>query len=293
MVYKRFYDAKEFYDATFSILSKHEAQNAIPLGNAVIGKKGGEPDGWRNPKNWYMSTVSDDAGNIRLVSIMTPPYNITMYETDNLPDEEALQCLCEHIFCENVDIPGVTSENSLAERFAKIYTEKMDMEYRVHKNMRVYVLQEVNKEIPLIGTVRKAEKRDLCFLPYWRREFNADCDLGSQNFGEAVEDIERAIDHKMLYVLEDNGVPVSMVSALREIISGRYVGMVYTPPYFRENGYASSCVAQVSQKLLAMGYSYVSLFTDLANPISNSIYQKIGYKPICDYNELQFIKRNL
>lgn len=79
-----------------------------------------------------------------------------------------------------------------------------------------------------------------------------------------------------------------MASALREIITGRCIGMVYTPPYFRKSGYASSCVAQVSKLVLDMGYKYASLFTNLANPISNSIYQKIGYKPICDYNELVF-----
>ncbi len=289
MTYKRFYDAKAFYDATYSILLKHEAQNSLPLGNVVIGNNGGEPDGWRNTENWVMSTVSDDAGKILLVSIMTPPYNITMYETDNLPNDEALNCLCDNIFKDNIKVPGITSENVLAERFAKIYTNKMNMKYKVHENMRIYILNEVNKDIPIIGHLRKAEKRDMCFLPYWHNGFNSDCDLGSQDLNEAVKNIERAIEHGMLFILEDNGVPVTMAAAQREIINGRCVGLVYTPPYFRKNGYATSCVAQVSQKVLDMGYRYVSLFTDLSNPTSNSIYQKIGYRPVCDYNEVRFV----
>lgn len=292
MIYKRFCDAKEFYDATFSILLKHEAQNSLPLGNIVVGNNGGEPNGWRDTRYWYMSTVSDNAGNIQLISIMTPPFNITMYETDNLPNDEALECLRDNILKENLNVPGITSENKLADRFSKIYTEKMNMEYTIHKNMRIYILREVNKNISLIGNIRKAENKDLCFLPYWHNGFSADCDLGSQNYSDAVMAVERAINHKMLYLLEDNGMPVSMASALREIINGRCVGMVYTPPYLREKGYASSCVAQVSQTILDMGYKYVSLFTDLSNPISNSIYQKIGYMPVCDYNEMQFKKLN-
>ncbi|MFZ7132177.1 MAG: GNAT family N-acetyltransferase [Eubacteriales bacterium] len=288
MIYKRFYDAKEFYNETFNILKKHEAQNSLPLGNVVIGNNGGESDGWRNTKNWYMSTVSDISGYVQLVSIMTPPFNITMYETDNLPNDEALNCLCDNIFKDNIEIPGIISEKKLAERFSKTYIKKMNMEYKVLRNMRIYILNKVNN-IPLIGSVRKAEKKDLYYLPYWNIGFNNDCNLGSQNFSDAVINIERAINHEMLYVLEDRGMPVSMASALREIINGRCIGMVYTPPYFRKSGYASSCVAQSSQRVLDMGYKYVSLFTDLSNPISNSIYQKIGYKPICDYNEVQFI----
>ncbi len=30
------------------------------------------------------------------------------------------------------------------------------------------------------------------------------------------------------------------------------------------------------------------LFTDLSNPTSNSIYQKIGYRPVCDFTEYIF-----
>jgi predicted GNAT family acetyltransferase len=30
------------------------------------------------------------------------------------------------------------------------------------------------------------------------------------------------------------------------------------------------------------------LFTDLANPTSNSIYQKIGYRPVFDICEIEF-----
>lgn len=237
MKYKHFKDAKEFYNATYSVLLKHEAQNSLPLGNVVIGNNGGEPDGWRNTANWYMSTVSDDTGNILLVAIMTPPFNITLYETDNLPNDNALDCLCKNIFEEKVAVPGVTSENKLAERFAQAYTNLMGTTYNVHKNMRIYTLDKVYESVLLIGTVRKAEKKDLYFLPYWNVGFNTDCDLGNQNLEDALTNVSRAINHNSLFVLEDNGIPVSMASTLREIITGRCVGGVYTPPYFRNNGY--------------------------------------------------------
>ena len=63
---------------------------------------------------------------------------------------------------------------------------------------------------------------------------------------------------------------------------------MYTPPEYRRKGYASSCVAALSKTLLDKGYQYCFLFTDLANPTSNSIYQKIGYKPVCNVSNLKF-----
>jgi hypothetical protein len=66
------------------------------------------------------------------------------------------------------------------------------------------------------------------------------------------------------------------------------VGPVYTPPERRGRGYATSLVAQISQQLLASGRQFCTLFTDLANPTSNSIYQKIGYRPVGDYTVYRF-----
>jgi hypothetical protein len=66
------------------------------------------------------------------------------------------------------------------------------------------------------------------------------------------------------------------------------VGPVYTPPERRGRGYATACVAALSQTILDEGWAFCTLFTDLANPTSNSIYQKIGYHPVCDFAEYRF-----
>jgi predicted GNAT family acetyltransferase len=91
-----------------------------------------------------------------------------------------------------------------------------------------------------------------------------------------------------MYILEDGGVPVSMAGSSRQLPRGRAVGPVYTPPYLRGRGYATASVALLSRIILEKGNDYCALFTDLANPVSNSIYQKIGYQPICDFREIKF-----
>jgi hypothetical protein len=110
------------------------------------------------------------------------------------------------------------------------------------------------------------------------------------NIPENAETYLTRIAQKKIYVLEEHGTPVSMAGAAREMQSVCGVDHVYTPPYFRKKGYAASCVAQLSQMILNRGFSKCVLYTDLAaNPTSNNIYQKIGYRPICDSVMLKFI----
>jgi predicted GNAT family acetyltransferase len=69
------------------------------------------------------------------------------------------------------------------------------------------------------------------------------------------------------------------------------VTLVYTPPSRRGRGYASACVAALSAMLLGGGRRFCYLFTDLANPTSNRIYAKIGYRPVCDVDVYRFERR--
>jgi predicted GNAT family acetyltransferase len=67
------------------------------------------------------------------------------------------------------------------------------------------------------------------------------------------------------------------------------IGPVYTPPALRKRGYASALTAALSQELLDSGRKFCFLFTDLANPTSNRIYQQIGYQAVCDVDEYRFV----
>jgi len=46
--------------------------------------------------------------------------------------------------------------------------------------------------------------------------------------------------------------------------------------------------AEATAAALAGGAGHVALYTDLANPTSNSIYQAIGYRPDHDAEERSF-----
>lgn len=285
MTFKFYNDVKNLYKDTYNILVRHEAQNVIPLGNIIIGNEGKDKSDWRDPAKWFMAAVSDDTG-ILLTAVMTPPHNLTLYATNNKNNEAALHCLLNGITEREVHIPGVMAENSLAELFAKLYSKERGINYTIRTNQRIYELSEVNVEFLKNKTVRLATEKDMCFLPYWIRGFYGDCFGDSLATGNNIENYLYALNR--LYILEDEGTPVTMAKISRELQTVCVVSLVYTPPYFRGKGYATSCVAAVSQIGLDKGFKKCVLYADLDNPTSNSIYMKIGYNPICDSIEIKF-----
>jgi predicted GNAT family acetyltransferase len=281
-------DIRSFYRDTHELLLRHEAQNVIILGNTIIGNAGTDKTGWRDTANWFMATVSDDSG-ITLTALVTPPFNVTLYATDNRTDEEALACLIHGMKDTGVAIPGVMSERSLAERFAESYAGIRGVKRSVGKSLRLYELTKVNPEITVNGSLRLARESDMAFLPYWLEGFHSDCFGESPLVKQEAAYYQHEIDAKKVYILEDRGVPVSIAKITRELQSLCGIGFVYTPPYFRRKGYATSCVAALSRLCLERGFTKCVLYTDLANPVSNSIYQKIGYLPISDSSDIKFV----
>jgi predicted GNAT family acetyltransferase len=199
-----------------------------------------------------------------------------------------LNCLIDGL--KDREIPGVTTEKNLAEYFAKEYALRKEITCNTTMSQRIYELTAVNPDIQEVGTVRLLDEKDIHFFPYWAEAFYAAGSYGQTEMSipQDADPYLYRIASKKIYILEDNGIPVSMAGYTREMQTAIGVAFVYTPPYERGKGYATSIVAQISQLALDKGFTKCVLYTDLANPISNSIYQKIGYMPICDSLQLKF-----
>jgi predicted GNAT family acetyltransferase len=113
----------------------------------------------------------------------------------------------------------------------------------------------------------------------WAAEFHREAD-GDKPPPMYRELYRERIQQGSVYLWE-NGVPVSMAVSARPTRNGITVGTVYTPPEQRSYGYATSCVASLCKELLGE-YKFCVLYTDLSNPVSNSIYIRIGFKEYCD-----------
>jgi predicted GNAT family acetyltransferase len=134
--------------------------------------------------------------------------------------------------------------------------------------------------------MRIATESDLELVIDWVWKFESEA-VGHEDIEAARETaINRILDGEIFLWEADH--PVSMAAIGRPTPHGITISLVYTPPELRGRGYAISCVATLSQLQLDSGKSFCTLFTDITNPTSNEIYQRIGYKPVCDFNEYIF-----
>ena len=279
-------NVKTFYNDVYEVLLQNESQNMLILGNLLIGYEGKDTFDWRNADNWVMATVSNE-DNIRLVALMTPPFGITLYAVDSTVDEGIVKCLVHGLLDAKILVPSVVTEKSLAETFASIYCNIRGTTPNIAMSQRIYELRAVNPEIPKIGNFRTSREQDLSFLPFWMSDFYKAAYI-VKPVEDSIEQYRYQISGGNLYILEDNGMPVSMVKITRQTPNVAGIGFVYTPPYLRGKGYTSSVTAHLSQLCLDKGLASCVLYTDLTNPTSNSIYQKIGYVPVCDSLEIKF-----
>jgi predicted GNAT family acetyltransferase len=81
---------------------------------------------------------------------------------------------------------------------------------------------------------------------------------------------------------------VSMATTTSVISGMSRIAPVYTPPEHRGHGYGSAVTADAARWALDHDAEHVLLFTDLANPVSNSIYQRIGFVPVADALDVTF-----
>jgi predicted GNAT family acetyltransferase len=148
---------------------------------------------------------------------------------------------------------------------------------------RVFEIREVRPlPWPVPGKLRLADEMDLRTVGPWVAAFNAEAHVTVSAGPDAVA--RERIREERLFVWDD-GQLVSMAAQGSQTPSGAGINLVYTPPTFRRRGYASACVAALSSHLLATGHAYCCLFTDLANPTANTIYQRIGYRPVCEMSD--------
>ncbi len=119
----------------------------------------------------------------------------------------------------------------------------------------------------------------------WFGAFAAEVGVDFHNNAGAVD---RRIADGTLHVWEAQGRPAAFAGRSPVIAGMSRIGPVFTPPELRGRGYASAATAAASAHALALGAQEVLLYTDLANPTSNSIYRKLGYEPVEDCLSLNF-----
>jgi uncharacterized protein len=236
----------------------------------------------------YFATV-EDGSRVLGASMRTAPFQLHLSHME----PACIPVLAADVLDTFGAIPSVVGEVSLSQTFADEWSRLTGLGYRVGVATRLFQLRSVRPVKEADGAFRRAQPGDRDLLVEWLSAFDAEA-LSHTTRQRDREQIEAEIDLDLqggprgIYVWEDVDQVVSMAGYSGPTPNGIRVLHVYTPPELRGQGYATTCVAALSQKLLEGGRKFVFLFTDLANPTSNHIYQEIGYEPVCDLTEFVF-----
>jgi predicted GNAT family acetyltransferase len=222
-------------------------------------------------------------GNAVAAALMTPPHNLLL----SRQPPEAIRALVDELAKESVQLPGVMAENGVARLFAELWSRSTSVCARLRMGMPLHVCTEVAWCERADGEFHPADADDVPLLSAWRTAFEEDV-FDHRVTLEPEPIVRQFIDDRSLFVWTDSGEVVSSAAVSRPTRTGIAVSYVYTPPEFRGRGYATSCVAELTARQLRAGRQFCCLYTDLANPTSNAIYAKIGYRPVCNSEWWEF-----
>ncbi|WP_323747584.1 GNAT family N-acetyltransferase [Catenulispora rubra] len=266
-------DIDEFETAAGDFLLADPVRNTVML-TVVASLKTSGTDAYGDAPptfGWYADS------EVRSAFLRTPPMPAIM--TDGPAD--AVRELVEVLD----GAPGLHSPTTTARAFAQAWHAANGHTPKAASHRRLFRLADLTPPQPAPkGRARLVTNADRDLLVAWFSAFGIDV-------GEPIADAARAVDRRLengeLLLWELDGVPVSMAGATRPIAGVTRVGPVYTPTPLRGRGYAAAVTAEISRRALDAGLEVI-LFTDLANPTSNALYQRLGYRPIGDWTELEF-----
>jgi len=274
-------DPRLFHDAVIERLLQSEAECCVPIGLVRrMARDGYSPlsaDDRDQPILWTIQ----EGQNIDLIAIQTLKklMNITRGTVS------AMKYLADALVRSNwtaSSVIGVTpSIESLVQRYAMLSRKQPALVVR----LRVFQLEHVIWPAPIQGSMRICRPEDRELLAWYLAGFATD--IGEPSQEDTLARADRAIADGRIFFWTDPE-PVAMAGWAGPTPNGIRINSVYTSPEFRKRGYASNLVAQLSQHLLDQGRKFCFLFTDQANPTSNSIYQKIGYRPVSDSERWEF-----
>jgi len=278
MELRRFAEVDDFLDVAGEFLGAREAEHNLIFG--VCSNLRETPEAFNGPP--YFAVVLDGE-RVVAAALRTPPFRLILSEID---DPSAIGILAADALEEGA--PGVIGPVEHVRAFVEAWEERGGPPGHLQMSDRVYRLTEVRHPPPVPGHRRLATPADRELVLAWTEAFMLEA-FGEVDLDEVAATTDRwlAGRGRTLHLWEDGEV-VSLTGVGGKTPNGIRIGPVYTPPTVRGRGYASALVAAVSQAELDAGRRFCFLFTDLANPTANRIYEQIGYQRICEAAEIVF-----
>ncbi|MEO6699965.1 MAG: GNAT family N-acetyltransferase [Jatrophihabitantaceae bacterium] len=264
-------DPELYADRVLALLTSRPEANTLPL-TVLETVRAGQQFGAAAPLfGWY----AGDSSVTGAVS-MTPPYGLLLAEVPAGSEAD----LVERLRQDQVEVPDVAGELATVDRFVAHWTKGTALTTEVLLRQRLYRLDGLRQPPnPPPGSARPATEADLDLVMDWMLAFQQEAEPRSMAPASSIYQ-RRAALGLLWFWCDVAGQPVAFAGRNVEVAGASRIGPVYTPPPFRQRGYGAAATHACSQDALDQGAQAVLLFTDLANPTSNSVYRSLGYRPV-------------
>jgi ribosomal protein S18 acetylase RimI-like enzyme len=210
-------------------------------------------------------------GAVGAAVVQTPPHPMLLTDLPGESAAELATALADH----GVRLPGINGAEPDVTALGRAWQQRTGTSGHLRRRMRLYRLGGLVPPDPFPdGAARIGTESDEALVTSWFSAFAAE--VGEHDSPGQVVRSRLASGQLMLW--EDAGQPKALAGVTAVIAGVARVGPVYTPPQWRGRGYGGAVTAAISELALARGAEAVVLFTDLANPASNSLYIKLGYE---------------
>lgn len=196
---------------------------------------------------------------------------------------ESVCSLIEELTKQHINLVGVVGDETTCVDFKDHWVKINKLRFQMNTHLGIYECRKIIYPKNMAGTLIKASHEHKDLLRIFIKGFLKDFCPNDPEL--ELKSLDALIDHHLklacLFLLKnERSEIVSMAAIIRSTSNTQTIGFVYTPLQLRGLGYGSSIVALLSDKILRENKKIVNLFTDLTNPTSNSIYQKLGYVKI-------------
>lgn len=279
---RRYASVAEYLSHAGPFLQAREAEHNLIFGIASQIQE----DPTQYASNPYLAAVVD-GDRVVGAALRTPPWRIVLSVFD-LDAASVADGLAGDLVGQA--LPGMVGPAASTDAFALAWGARTGAKVQLTRHERSFRLRHVIPPRAAPGHMQRAGNEHRAVLAAWSQAFEEEARTappGPTDHDAVADRWIRGIG-RTAWLWVDEGRPVSLTGVGGLTPQGIRVGPVYTPPELRGRGYASNLVAEASQLQLDGGRRFVFLFTDLANPTANKIYQSIGYEPVIDMDEYTF-----
>lgn len=202
-------------------------------------------------------------------------------------DPEAAAAFAADLAGAHPDLTGVVGSLRACEAFAREWRERTGRRHALRVHMRHHALDAVNDVPAAPGSMRVAVEPDGEWLCVAQRAFVVEAKVPAEP-ADPRADVLRRIGQGRFRIWDDDG-PASYLGLTESGPGAARIAPVFTPPERRHRGYATALVAAAAREVLARGVPRLFLVTDVANPTSNAIYARIGFRPLEDTFGFDFV----